>query len=519
MTPGVLKRFLEGVTLAVIFLPLLSPSSLQAQDKRAGNTYYVKFGGGLSDYAGGNSGQLALDTTTELAEFFDARKFTDGDVFPYMLAGEVGYQFSPAVGIGLGYQFGQYPFASGVPFTTIPGTVGRGGDHGTARHTVQLLGRYMIRATDWTVSPYLDTGMNVSFGGFSAGVGPLLGAGMDVSLTGKTSLFVEGRVNITLPDEATDGIDSGDPFDALSALPSIGLKYTLEAPPVAPRILALNGPAELTVGESAGFAARMNEDATRPLTYEWSFGDGRTAAGLTTSHVYNQPGTYTVAFVARNEAGAARDSLTVTVNATPRPPRILSLDATPNPASTGELVRFDSDVEGAEPLTLEWNFGDGDSEAGPSPTHAYDNPGEYTVRLITRNQDGEARDSLTMEVEQTLPDICETVQELNSVYFAQRSSRLTSDARQKLRDNTEVLRNCPNLSVRVEGFASPTEPTPQSLSEERAQAVAAFYEDEDIGPERIATSGEGAVGDTVGKKGANEQSRRADSIPQRTGNE
>ena len=519
--PPVLKRSIVGLVFFAVLLGIaVSPSSAQAQEKskRAGDTFYLKLGGGLSDYAGDNSGRLALDDVTDLEEFFDTRKFTEGDVFPFMLSGEVGYQFSPGLGIGLGYQFGQYPFVSGVPFTTTPGTVGRGGDLGTARHTIQFLARYMIRATEWTVSPYFDTGVNVSLGGLSAGVGPFFGAGLDVSLTGRTSLFFEGRINMVLPDEAADGIDSGDPAVALSALPAVGLKYTFDRPAVPPRILELSGPAEVTAGESAAFAARVNEEqATRPLTYEWAFGDGRSATGLTPSHVYNEPGTYTVAFTARNEAGTATGSLTVEVLTPPRPPRILALDATPNPASEDEPVRFESEVEGASPITLEWDFGDGTTGKGRTPTHAYDEPGEYTVRLTASNEDGTATDSLTLQVERTLPAVCQTVQELNSVYFARGSSRLRPEAREALQENAEVLRKCPNLSVRVEGFASPNEPAPLPLSEERAQSVADFYEDNGIAPGRITTSGEGAVGDPGGKKGADEQNRRADSLPQRDG--
>ncbi len=154
---------------------------------------------------------------------------------------------------------------------------------------------------------------------------------------------------------------------------------------------------------------------------------------------------------------------------------------------------------------------------GPAPTHTYDAPGEYTVRLVASNEDGTATDSLALPVERALPAVCTTVQELNSVYFARRASSLDSAARQKLQENAEVLRTCPNLSVRVEGVASPNEPAPLPLSEERAQSVADFYEDNGIAPGRITTSGEGAVGDPGGKKGADEQNRRADSIPQRDG--
>jgi len=519
--PPVLKRAIVGLVFFAVLLGVaVSPSSAQAQEKskRAGDTFYIKLGGGLSDYAGDNDGTLALDRTTELREFFDTRKFTDRGAFPYVLVGEVGYRFSPELGLGLGYQFGQYPFADGVPFTTTPSAPGRGGDLGQARHTVQVLARYMVGASVWTFSPYVDAGLNVSLGGLSPGVGHLVGIGLDASVTDRTSLFLEGRLNFTFADDAVDGIASATRADALSALPAVGLKYTFDRPAVPPRILELNGPAEVTAGESAAFAARVNEEeATRPLTYEWAFGDGRTGTGLTASHVYNQPGTYTVAFTARNEAGVARDSLTVEVVPPPRPPRIVSLDATPNPASPGEPVQFESTVEGAEPLTREWTFGDGRSGTGPAPTHTYDQPGEYTVRLLASNEDGTATDSLTLQVERTLPAICQTVQELNSVYFARGSSRLRPEAQEALQENAEVLRKCPNLSVRVEGFASPNEPTPQSLSDERAGTVATFYEAAGIAPDRIETSGEGPVGDPGGKKGAGDQNRRADSLPQRNG--
>jgi len=513
-----LGRLLVGVIFFAVLIGVTAAPPAHAQSKRAGDTFYVKVGGGLSDYAGDNDGTLGISDITDLGEFFDIRKFTERAAFPYVFVGELGYQFPSGLGIGLGYQYGQYPLADGVPFTTTPGVPGEGGNLGQTRHTVQVLTRYMVGASGLTFSPYVDAGINVSLGGFSPGIGHVVGLGVDASVTERMSLFLEGHLNFTFGDEATDGIATAARADALSALPAIGLKYTFRRPAVPPRILSLNGPVKATVGESAAFAARVNEDeATRPLTYEWSFGDGRTATGLTPSHLYNEPGTYPVAFSVRNEAGTATDSLTVEVLPPPRPPRILALDATPNPATVGERVRFTSEVDGAPPITREWDFGDSTTGTGGSPSHTYDEPGEYTVRLTASNEDGTATDSLTLQVQRTLPALCKTVQELNSVYFGHGSSRLDPEAREKLRENAEVLRKCPNLSVRVEGFASPNEPSPLPLSGERAQSVAEFYEEGGIAPDRIETSGEGAVGDPAGKKGANEQNRRADSIPLRDG--
>ena len=81
-----------------------------------------------------------------------------------------------------------------------------------------------------------------------------------------------------------------------------------------------------------------------------------------------------------------------------------------------------------------------------------------------------------MQIERALPAVCETPREFNSVYFDFGSSQLTSGAEQKLQENADVLLKCPNLSVRVEGFASPREPNGQALSEARAQAATDVYE-------------------------------------------
>ena len=211
-------------------------SPANAQPVRASDTFYLKFGAGLSDFAGDASGPdfgsnpNAPDVPgpiNGLRDLFDTEKFSDGGPFPYALSGEVGYHFSPSASVGLGYQFGQYPFVHGRPLTVRDDFPGAGGDLGTIRHTVQLLGRYMVKAEAWTLSPYFDTGLNLSFGGRNTAVGPLAGIGLDVSVSGRTSLFLESRINITFSDEAIDGVEGGGLPDALSALPSLGLRVCL----------------------------------------------------------------------------------------------------------------------------------------------------------------------------------------------------------------------------------------------------------------------------------------------------
>jgi outer membrane protein OmpA-like peptidoglycan-associated protein len=110
-----------------------------------------------------------------------------------------------------------------------------------------------------------------------------------------------------------------------------------------------------------------------------------------------------------------------------------------------------------------------------------------------------------------------SVSEMNSAFFGRNSSTLTDEAQKSLQENVDILSQCPNLTVGVEGFAAPGERNAQSLSEDRAQAVADFYSNNGVDNGRISTSGEGRVEGVTTKKGGTREYRRADSIPQRQG--
>ena len=122
------------------------------------------------------------------------------------------------------------------------------------------------------------------------------------------------------------------------------------------------------------------------------------------------------------------------------PARITSISATPNPAGVNEPVRFSSSATGTDPLTYAWNFGDGATGTGMSPTHAYARPGTYTVTLNVSNAAG--RDSRTTTVTVNAPppapvDNCANITELNSAYFDLNASTLTDAARRVVRYSPE----------------------------------------------------------------------------------
>lgn len=136
--------------------------------------------------------------------------------------------------------------------------------------------------------------------------------------------------------------------------------------------------------ETRSFDASSSYDPEgAPLTYAWDFGDGTTAAGVSTTHAYGSSGTYVVTLTVSDgyHEGSAVRYLTISVPNMPPVARLSVCDT----CIAGSTVTFDAsasyDPEGA-PLTYAWDFGDGNMGEGTQPSHTYESPGTYTAVLI-----------------------------------------------------------------------------------------------------------------------------------------
>lgn len=107
-----------------------------------------------------------------------------------------------------------------------------------------------------------------------------------------------------------DSVEALSGYDLLSLLRN-DLEIALESntkPPVA----AVNGPFNSIEDESVTMSASASTDPDGDaLTYAWSFGDGATATGVNTSHVYTTSGVFTVRVIATDSRGLA-DTVTTT---------------------------------------------------------------------------------------------------------------------------------------------------------------------------------------------------------------
>lgn len=94
------------------------------------------------------------------------------------------------------------------------------------------------------------------------------------------------------------------------------------SPPVASATSNVSqGQAPLTVNLDA---SKSTDPQNYPLTYAWTFSDGTTATGVTTSHIFQNHGTYT-ATVAVSDGHNTTTSAPVSISVTPAPPTVQPL--------------------------------------------------------------------------------------------------------------------------------------------------------------------------------------------------
>jgi len=162
------------------------------------------------------------------------------------------------------------------------------------------------------------------------------------------------------------------------------------------------GPSPLTVA----FDASGSTDSGGIATYEWSFGDGNTGTGVTTSHAYTLVGSFTAVVTVTDDYGATDTaSIGITVGEPLNDSPTASFTATPTTGSSPLTVQFNasgsSDPDGSI-ASYAWDFGDGDTATGATATHTYTSAGVYVVLLTVTDDEG-ATDTSDQTITVTAP--------------------------------------------------------------------------------------------------------------------
>jgi PKD repeat protein len=147
---------------------------------------------------------------------------------------------------------------------------------------------------------------------------------------------------------------------------------------------SVTAPAAAFTTSAAGLVLTVNgstSTAVSPATitaYAWDYGDGNTATGATpAAHTYSAAGAKSVTLTITDSNGLTNS---VTHSVTVGGP-----GAAFTSTATGPTVAFDSSastvVGPATIVTRAWNFGDGNTGTGTTPSHKYTAAGTVTVSL------------------------------------------------------------------------------------------------------------------------------------------
>ena len=155
-----------------------------------------------------------------------------------------------------------------------------------------------------------------------------------------------------------------------------------------PPIADAGGPYQAGVGASVQFDGSASHDADGTITvYEWDFGDGSTGTGKTPTHTFTAEATFNVTLTVTDNGGET-DVDTTTAATTPPP---VAVSGGPYSGEPGIGMAFDGSGSYDTDATIvayEWDFGDGSTGTGETPTHIYTAEGTYDVALTVTNNKG-----------------------------------------------------------------------------------------------------------------------------------
>ncbi|MDH3491393.1 MAG: PKD domain-containing protein [Gammaproteobacteria bacterium] len=158
-----------------------------------------------------------------------------------------------------------------------------------------------------------------------------------------------------------------------------------------------NGPYSGFINEAVSFdgSASVDPDGGAIQSWDWDFGDGGTGMGENPTHIYVADGTYTVQLIVTDDEGQVSAAAMTTAVIELRPANQAPVADANGPYSgfTGEAINFigsgSSDAEDPNTaLTFAWDFGDGNTGAGQSPSHSYSVSGTYAVTLTVTDSGG-----------------------------------------------------------------------------------------------------------------------------------
>ena len=149
-------------------------------------------------------------------------------------------------------------------------------------------------------------------------------------------------------------------------------------------------PSAPITGTQVSFIASAS-GGTQPYFFTWSFGDGSTGTGSSTTHTFTVAGSYNVVLTVKDSSSPQQTATTQqTVNVSnPPPPLATNYTFSPSSPSVGQTITFTGSASGGiSPYTFKWNFGDGVTGSGNPASHSFSSSGSFTVQLSVTDSSG-----------------------------------------------------------------------------------------------------------------------------------
>ncbi|MCP4350673.1 MAG: PKD domain-containing protein, partial [Desulfobacterales bacterium] len=147
------------------------------------------------------------------------------------------------------------------------------------------------------------------------------------------------------------------------------------------------------VSEAAVFSAAAADPDGDTLVYSWNFGDGTSGTGASAGHAYASAGIYDVTVtVSDGYGGEASDVCQAEIIQLPA--YNVAPEAEAGGHYTGDMdqaVVFDGSGSydlNLDTMTYSWDFGNGETGSGISPSYTWHDAGTYTVTLTVTDPEG-----------------------------------------------------------------------------------------------------------------------------------
>ncbi len=282
-------------------------------------------------------------------------------------------------------------------------TADAGGPYSVAEGSSVTLSAAASTATGGTLTYAWDFDSGSGTGPFNdaTGVGPSFDA--DTS----TGAALNGPASATVGVQAScSGVVDDD---------TATVNVTNVAPTVSETI-----PTTADEGDTVSFSVSATDPGPDTLTYLWDFGDGNSSTQQNPTHVYSDDSTgqtngyYTVTVTVSDGADSTQASGNITVANLAPSVTTLSGPSTGDEGSTLTFSAFGTDPGPVDnlALTYSWDWGDGTTGSGTSPSHAWDDDSgttyssPYTVTLtITDPQGATDTDTQVVTIGNVAPSI------------------------------------------------------------------------------------------------------------------